>query len=124
MPDIALDARIYVAGHRGLVGSAILRRLRAEGFTSLLTATRQQLDLRDQAAVNYWFKANRPDYVFMVAGTVGGILANSTRPAEFLYDNMMIHATVVQAAHLFAAKKLLYLGSSCIYPRDCEQPMA
>jgi GDP-L-fucose synthase len=86
-------------------------------------ATREQLDLRDQAAVNYWFRANRPEYVFLVAGTVGGILANSTRPAEFIYDNMMIHATVVHAAHLFGAKKLLYLGSSCIYPREAPQPM-
>jgi GDP-L-fucose synthase len=124
MADIALDARIYVAGHRGLVGSAILRRLRAEGFTSLLTATRQQLDLRDQAAVDSWFKANRPDYVFMVAGTVGGILANSTRPAEFIYDNLMMHATVVHASHQHAVRRLLYLGSSCIYPREAPQPMA
>ena len=117
------NARIFVAGHRGLVGSAILRRLRAAGFDNVLTATRDQLDLRDQAAVTYWFRANRPEYVFLVAGTVGGILANSTRPAEFLYDNMMIHATVVHAAHQFAVKKLLYLGSSCIYPRNCPQPM-
>ena len=77
----------------------------------------------DQAAVNYWFKANRPEFVFLVAGTVGGILANSTRPAEFIYDNMMIHATVVHAAHLYGVKRLLYLGSSCIYPRQCPQPM-
>jgi GDP-L-fucose synthase len=105
------------------VGSALLRRLRAKGFDHLLTATRQQLDLRDQAAVNYWFRANRPEYVYLVAGTVGGILANSTRPAEFLYDNMMIHATVVHAAHLYQVKRLLYLGSSCIYPRECPQPM-
>jgi GDP-L-fucose synthase len=117
------DARIYVAGHGGLVGSAIMKRLRAEGYTNLLTATRQQLDLRDQAAVNYWFRANRPDYVFLAAGTVGGILANSTRPAEFLYDNMMIHATVVHAAHVYEATKLLYLGSSCIYPREAKQPI-
>jgi GDP-L-fucose synthase len=116
-------ARIFVAGHRGLVGSALLRHLRAEGYENLLTATRQQLDLRDQAAVNYWFRANRPDYVFLVAGTVGGILANSTRPAEFLYDNMMIHATVVHAAHLYEVRRLLYLGSSCIYPRECAQPI-
>jgi GDP-L-fucose synthase len=116
-------SRIYVAGHTGLVGSAVLRRLGAEGFATLLTATREQLDLRDQAAVNYWFKANRPEYVFLVAGTVGGIWANSTRPAEFIYDNMMIHATVVHAAHRFGVKKLLYLGSSCIYPRECAQPM-
>jgi GDP-L-fucose synthase len=117
-------SRIFVAGHTGLVGSAIIRRLQAEGHTQLLTATREQLDLRDQAAVNYWFKANRPEYVFLVAGTVGGILANSTRPAEFIYDNMMIHATVVHASHLFRATKLLYLGSSCIYPRDVSQPMS
>jgi GDP-L-fucose synthase len=116
-------SRIYVAGHTGLVGSAVMRRLRAGGFTTLLAATREQLDLRDQAAVNYWFKANRPEYVFLVAGTVGGIWANSTRPAEFIYDNMMIHATVVHAAHQFAVRKLLYLGSSCIYPRGCAQPM-
>ncbi len=117
------DSRIFVAGHRGLVGSAILRRLEQLGHENVLTATRDQLDLRDQAAVNYWFRANRPEYVFLVAGTVGGILANATRPAEFIYDNMMIHATVVHSAHLFGARKLLYLGSSCIYPRDCQQPM-
>jgi GDP-L-fucose synthase len=116
-------SRIYVAGHRGLVGSALMRRLAAGGFGSVLTASRDQLDLRDQAAVSYWFKANRPEYVILAAGTVGGILANSTRPAEFIYDNMMIHATVVHSAHLFGVKKLLYLGSSCIYPRECEQPM-
>ena len=117
------ESRIFVAGHRGLVGSAVLRRLSDLGFTDVLTATRDQLDLRDQAAVNYWFRANRPEFVFLVAGTVGGIFANSTRPAEFIYDNMMIHATVVHSAHLFNATKLLYLGSSCIYPRGATQPM-
>jgi len=117
------DARIFVAGHKGLVGSAIMRRLEAGDHRNLLTATRDQVDLRDQAAVNYWFKANRPAYVFLVAGTVGGILANSTRPAEFIYDNLLIHATVVHAAHVYGAKKLLYLGSSCIYPRECPQPI-
>ena len=117
------DAAIFVAGHRGLVGSALVRRLTRAGYTNLLTATRDQVDLRDQAAVNYWFRASRPEYVFHAAGTVGGILANSTRPAEFIYDNMMIHATVVHAAHLYRVKKLLYLGSSCIYPRNCDQPM-
>ena len=101
-----------------------MRHLQAEGYCNLLTATREQLDLRDQAAVNYWFRANRPEYVFLVAGTVGGILANSTRPAEFIYDNMLIHATVVHAAHQYGVKKLLYLGSSCIYPRNAQQPMA
>jgi len=121
--ELKPDAPVFVAGHRGLVGSAIVRRLDAEGFSRIETATREQLDLRDQAAVNYWFRAHRPEYVFLVAGTVGGILANSTRPAEFIYDNMMIHATVVHAAHLFPVRRLLYLGSSCIYPRDCPQPM-
>ncbi len=123
MEQLKINSRIYVAGHTGLVGSAILRRLEGEGFSTVLTATREQLDLRDQAAVNYWFKANRPEFVLLVAGTVGGILANSTRPAEFIYDNMMIHATVVHAAHLYDVKRLLYLGSSCIYPRGCPQPM-
>jgi len=117
------DSRIYVAGHAGLVGSAVVRQLEAEGFTNILTAKRDQLDLRDQAEVSHWFKANRPEYVFLVAGTVGGIFANSTRPAEFIYDNMMIHGTVVHASHLYDVKKLLYLGSSCIYPRQATQPI-
>jgi GDP-L-fucose synthase len=121
--EIPPEARVFVAGHRGLVGSAILRRLDREGLRNVITATREHLDLRDQAAVNYWFQANQPEYVFLVAGTVGGILANSTRPAEFIYDNMMIHATVVHAAYLHGVKKLLYLGSSCIYPRHAKQPM-
>jgi GDP-L-fucose synthase len=115
--------RVFVAGHRGLVGSAFLRRLRAEGYRDLLTAPREELDLRDQGAVDRWFESHRPDYVLLAAGTVGGILANSTRPAEFLYDNLMIHATVVDAAHRCGVRRLLYLGSSCIYPRDCPQPM-
>jgi GDP-L-fucose synthase len=123
MLEMPAEARVFVAGHAGLVGSAIVRRLEQEGASRVLTATREQLDLRDQAAVNYWFRANRPEYVFLVAGTVGGILANSTRPAEFIYDNMMIHATVVHAAHLFPVRRLLYLGSSCIYPRESPQPM-
>ena len=123
MVAITPSSRIFVAGHRGLVGSAIVRRLEQLDYTTILTATRDQLDLRDQAAVNYWFRANRPEFVYLVAGTVGGILANSTRPAEFIYDNMMIHATVVHSSHMFGVKKLLYLGSSCIYPRNCPQPM-
>src|SRR5512136_1911209 len=121
--NLRKDSRVYVAGHQGLVGSAITRRLQAGGFTNILAASREELDLRNQDAVNQWFAENRPEYVFLVAGTVGGILANSTRPAEFIYDNMMIHATVVHAAHLFPVRRLLYLGSSCIYPRECPQPM-
>ena len=123
MPSIPKDARIFVAGHNGLVGSAVIRKLRGEGYTNLLVARRDQLDLRDQAAVNYWFRANRPEYVYLVAGTVGGIMANSTRPAEFLYDNMMIHGTVVHASYLYGVTKLLYLGSSCINPRHATQPI-
>jgi GDP-L-fucose synthase len=118
-----LASRIYVAGHAGLVGSAVIRRLERDGYRNVLTATRQQLDLRNQSEVNHWFKANRPEYVFLVAGTVGGILANSTRPAEFIYDNLMIHGTVVDACYRYDVGKLLYLGSSCIYPRDAVQPI-
>ena len=100
------DDRIFVAGHRGLVGSALVRRLEAGGARHLLTASREQLDLRDQAAVNYWFRANRPEYVYLVAGTVGGIMANAAS-AEFIYDNMMIHATVVHAAASTASEAAL-----------------
>lgn len=120
---IDLSAPIFVAGHRGLVGSALLRRLESAGHTNLLTATRSELDLRDQSDVNDWFVKHRPAYVYLVAGTVGGIYANSTRPADFLYDNMMIHATVVEASRQVGVSKLLYLGSSCIYPREAAQPI-
>lgn len=105
------------------MGSAIVRNLEAAGYTNILTATRSELDLRDQSDVQNWFDKNRPEYVYLVAGTVGGIYANSTRPAEFLYDNMMIHATVVEASRRTDVTKLLYLGSSCIYPRNAEQPI-
>ncbi|MGY9072436.1 MAG: GDP-L-fucose synthase family protein [Acidimicrobiales bacterium] len=117
------ESRVFVAGHGGLVGSAILRRLTDLGYHNLITASRAELDLRDQMAVNHWFRANRPEFVFLVAGTVGGILANSTYPANFIYDNLMIHATVVEAAWRHDVEKLLYLGSSCIYPRECSQPI-
>ncbi len=117
------DDPVFVAGHRGLVGSAIVRRLRAGGHRNLLTATRDELDLRDQVAVRSWLEEHRPRAVHLVAGTVGGILANSTRPAEFLYDNLMIHANVVEAARHVGVEKLLYLGSSCIYPRLADQPI-
>jgi GDP-L-fucose synthase len=101
----------------------MVRTLLAHRFTNVLTATRRELDLRDQAAVNEWFSVHRPRYVFLVAGTVGGILANASRPAEFIYDNMMIHSTVVHACYLQQVEKLLYTGSSCIYPRLADQPM-
>lgn len=116
-------ARIYIAGHRGMVGSALMRRLRAEGYNSLITRTSRELDLRDQAAVQAFFAAERPEYVFLAAAKVGGILANSTYPAQFLYDNLMIAANVIQAAHENGVTKLLNLGSSCIYPRLAEQPL-
>ena len=117
------DARVYVAGHRGLVGSSLCRALGNSGYENLLVASRDEVDLRDQAAVNHWFSEARPEYVFLVAGTVGGVLANSKRPAEFIYDNVMIHTTVVHAAYKHEVRKLLYLGSSCIYPREAPQPM-
>lgn len=120
---IDLDSSVFVAGHRGLVGSAICRRLAKAGFTNVVTAGREELDLRDQAAVTTWFDDNRPQYVYLVAGTVGGIMANSTRQAEFLYDNMMIHATVIEAARQSGVAKLLYLGSACVYPRLSPQPI-
>ncbi len=117
------EASVFVAGHGGLVGSALLRRLRADGHQNVLTADRATLDLRSQEAVDDWFDQHRPQYVYLAAGTVGGVLANSTRPAEFLYDNMMIHATVVEASRRVGVVKLLYLGSSCIYPRVTAQPI-
>jgi GDP-L-fucose synthase len=121
---LRLSGRIFVAGHSGLVGSAIVRRLRELGASDLVLAGRSELDLRDQAAVDHWFDRNRPELVYLVAGTVGGIVANSSRPAEFLYDNLLIHATVIEAARKTAVRKLLYLGSSCIYPREAQQPMS
>lgn len=117
------DSAIFVAGHRGLVGSAIVRHLENSGYTNILSATRSELDLREQAAVFRWFDEHKPEYVFLVAGTVGGIMANSTRPAEFLYDNIMIHANCIEAARRSGVTKLLYLGSSCIYPRLAHQPI-
>lgn len=117
------DARVYVAGHNGLVGGAVLRRLQAEGFTNVITRSSRELDLRDQAAVRAFFTQERPEFVFLAAAKVGGILANSTYPAQFLYDNLMIAANVVNAAHESGVRKLLNLGSSCIYPRMAPQPL-
>lgn len=114
---------IFVSGRNGMVGSAVVGRLERAGFSRVLAPLRKELDLRDQQAVDAWFDANRPDYVIHAAGRVGGIHANSTQPADFIYDNLMIHATVLRAAWRTEVTKLLYLGSSCIYPRDCPQPI-
>ena len=113
---------VFVAGHRGMVGSALVRRLAQENV-ELLTSNRSELDLRDQAAVNAWFAAKRPQVVFMAAAKVGGIVANNTLRAEFLYDNLAIAANVIHAAHVNAAQKLMFLGSSCIYPALAPQPL-
>lgn len=117
------DAKIYVAGHRGMVGSAIARRLTASGYTNLLTRTRAELDLTNQAAVGQFLMQEKPDYIFLAAGHVGGIHANSTYRAEFIYQNLMIEANIVHGAWQAGVQRLLFLGSSCIYPRDCAQPI-
>lgn len=114
--------RVYVAGHRGMVGSALVRRLQRESCT-ILTAERSEVDLGDQAAVRRWFDLNRPDAVFVAAAKVGGIRANDEFPADFLYDNLMIASNVIDAAHRFGSAKLMFLGSSCIYPRLAPQPI-
>ncbi|HLH42556.1 MAG TPA: GDP-L-fucose synthase [Bryobacteraceae bacterium] len=117
------SSRIYVAGHRGLVGSALVRELERRGCQGVITASRAQLDLRQQAAVAEFFADQRPDFVFLAAAKVGGILANSSHPAEFLYDNLAIQTNVIHAAWKNAVRKLVFLGSSCIYPRLAPQPM-
>jgi GDP-L-fucose synthase len=114
---------IFVAGHQGMVGSAVVRRLHRAGFGRLILRERRELDLRDQAAVNVFFESTRPQYVFLAAARVGGILANDSYPAEFLRDNLAIQTNVIDAAHRSGAKKLLFLGSSCIYPKLAPQPM-
>lgn len=116
------DRRVWVAGHRGMVGSALVRRLASESC-EIITAGRDRLDLLDQAAVDRWMEQQRPDVVIVAAAKVGGILANDSRPAEFLYENLMIEANVVHSAHVNAVGKLLFLGSSCIYPRMATQPI-
>lgn len=117
------DSKIYVAGHRGLVGSAIIRQLEKAGYTNLVTRTSRELDLRNQAQVNEFFASERPEYVFLAAARVGGILANDSYPAEFLYDNLMLEANVIHAAYRAGVRKLLFLGSTCIYPKHAPQPM-
>jgi len=117
------NARIYVAGHRGLVGSAIVRRLEREGCANLVLRSSAELDLRRQQEVEAFFQHERPDYVFLAAARVGGILANSSRPADFIADNLAMQCNVIEAARRSGVAKLCFLGSSCIYPRDAEQPM-
>ena len=118
-----LTDKIYIAGHRGMVGSAILRRLKEAGYQHFVLRTSAELDLRNQAAVFDFFQQERPDYVFLAAARVGGILANNTYRAEFIYDNLQIEANVIHAAYLSGVKKLMFLGSSCIYPRLAPQPI-
>lgn len=118
-----MNAKIYVAGHRGMVGSAIVRALRARGFENIIVRRSNELDLRDQVAVNKFLGTEKPDYVFLAAAKVGGIQANNTYRAEFLYDNLMIAVNVIHAAYLNGVKKLLFLGSSCIYPKMAEMPL-
>ncbi len=115
--------KIYVAGHRGMVGSAIIRKLETEGYNNIVTRASRDLDLRDQTAVKDFFETEKPDYVFLAAAKVGGIVANNTYRAEFLYDNLMIQNNVIHYSYLYGVKKLLFLGSSCIYPKMAPQPL-
>ena len=117
------NSRIYVAGHRGLVGSAIVRNLKANGFTNIITRTHAELDLTNQAYVRKFFEEENPEYVFLAAAKVGGIHANNTYPADFIYDNLMIQNNIIKAAHDFKVTKLLFLGSTCIYPKMAPQPI-
>ena len=117
------DSKIYVAGHRGLVGSAIVRELQKKGYTNIIGKTHKELDLMDSVAVEAFFKEEKPEYVFLAAAKVGGIYANSTYPADFIYENLQIQNNVIGNAHKYGVKKLMFLGSSCIYPKMCPQPI-
>lgn len=117
------DSKIYVAGHRGLVGSAIMRKLQQEGYTNIITRTHKELDLTNQAQTQEFFEKEKPEYVFLAAAKVGGIHANNTYPADFAYINIMIESNVIKASYNYGVKKLLFLGSSCIYPKLCSQPI-
>ena len=117
------DARIFVTGHRGMVGSALVRRLQAGGYTNILTRSRTELDLLDQRAVQAFLAEEKPDYIFIAAARVGGIQANNIHRADFIYQNLMIEANLIHGAHLAGVQRLMFLGSSCIYPRDCAQPI-
>ncbi|MCX6799551.1 MAG: GDP-L-fucose synthase [Candidatus Falkowbacteria bacterium] len=120
---ITKNSKIYIAGHRGLVGSAITRLLNKEGYTNLILKTRHELDLLDQVAVGNLFKQEKPEYIFCAAAKVGGIMANKTQPAEFIYENLQVQNNIIHNAYLHGVKKLLFLGSSCIYPKLCSQPI-
>lgn len=117
------DSKIYLAGHRGLVGSALKRKLESKGYTNLIFRTHKELDLTNQQAVNEFFEQEKPEYVFLAAAKVGGILANSTYPAQFIYENLMIESNIIHAVYKYGVKKLLFLGSSCIYPKLAPQPL-
>nr|WP_314622170.1 GDP-L-fucose synthase [uncultured Noviherbaspirillum sp.] len=121
--QLDFESKIYVAGHRGMVGSAILRRLQAGGYTNLVTRSHAQLNLLNQAATADFLASERPDYIFLAAAKVGGIHANNTYRADFIYQNLMVQSNVINAASEAGVKRMLFLGSSCIYPRDCEQPI-
>lgn len=118
-----LNSKIFVAGHNGMVGSAIVRKLKNEGYTNIITASHQELDLTNQSRTYNYFKNEKPDYVFLAAAKVGGIMANNLYPAEYIYQNLMIETNVINSCFNFDVKKLLLLGSSCIYPRECPQPI-
>lgn len=118
-----MNSRIYIAGHKGMVGSAIIRALTAQGYLNIITVSKKEVDLRISEQVERFFKSEQPDYVFLAAAKVGGIYANLTYPADFLYDNLMIQNNIIRYSYENGVKKLLFLGSSCIYPRDCPQPM-
>ena len=117
------QAKIYVAGHGGLVGSALMRQLDKQGYANLVTRTHAELDLTNQIAVEEFFTTEKPEYVFLAAAKVGGIHANNTYPADFIYQNLSIQSNVIHQSYLNGVKRLLFLGSSCIYPRDCPQPI-
>jgi GDP-L-fucose synthase len=117
------NAKIYVAGHRGLVGSALMRQLNAQGYTNIVTRTHAELDLTNQPAVADFFYTEKPEYVFLAAAKVGGIHANNTYPAEFIHENLVIQSNVIHQSYLAGVKRLLFLGSSCIYPKDCPHPI-
>ena len=117
------NSKIYIAGHKGLVGSAIVRKLQEENFNNLIFKTHAELDLENQQAVKYFFEKEKPEYVFLAAAKVGGINANNTKRAEFIYDNLMVQNNVIHSSYLFGVKKLMFLGSSCIYPKFAPQPM-